>query len=92
MYAGTMTIDQALEAMKAGHKVANSYFTSDEYLACEVYKGLDVDPDTGSMYPVEVVFIYDKSGCAFNSWFFGEDGLGGEPSFKNTGLCWLIKE
>lgn len=32
MYAGTMTIDQALDAMKAGHKVANSYFTSNEYL------------------------------------------------------------
>lgn len=32
MYAGTMTIDQALEAMKAGRKVANSYFTSNEYL------------------------------------------------------------
>lgn len=32
MYAGTMTIDQALEAMKAGHKVANSYFTANEYL------------------------------------------------------------
>lgn len=92
MYEGTMTIDQALEAMKAGHKVANSYFTANEYLTCEVYKGLDVDPETGSINPVETVMIFDESGYDFNDWFFAEDGLGGRPSFKNTGLCWLIRE
>lgn len=91
MYAGTMTIDQALDAMKAGHKVANSYFTSNEYLTCQVMQGQYVD-DFGNMVSDEIIQIFDESGYDFNSWFFGEDGLGGEPSFKNTGLCWLIRE
>lgn len=32
MYHGDLTKDQALEEMKAGKKVAHSYFTSEEYL------------------------------------------------------------
>ena len=32
MYAGTMTKEQALQAMKEGKKVAHSNFTPEEYL------------------------------------------------------------
>lgn len=92
MYAGTMTIEEALQAMKQGHKVANSYFTEGEYLTCQVIKGIDIDPVDGFTFPVKVVTIYDESGYNFNSWFFGKDGLDGKPSFKNTGNCWRIVE